>query len=88
MTYNIRKLVELRGQRHQSQAGAAAAVGVSQATLSRWENGEAEPNSEYRAAYAKALGITVEELGRIIYGGTSPSQPAPQRAKTRKAVRS
>lgn len=88
MTYENRNLARLREARFPSQADAAAAVGVSQATLSRWETGEAEPSGEYRTAYANALGIQVAELGRIVYAdpASAPRPPAPKRPRRGKGL--
>jgi len=92
MPYDKSKLTELREGRFTSQGEAAKAIGVSQATLSRWESGEAEPSGEYRTAYASALGIQVAELGRVVYAPTSvllsASTPRPSPLKrTRRGKR-
>lgn len=84
MTYDKRKLVQLRESKFDNQGQASEAIGISQATLSRWETGESEPHPEYRAAYAKALGITVQELGKIIYLESVPvSTPSTDRHSRR-----
>jgi transcriptional regulator with XRE-family HTH domain len=33
----------------------------------RWDRGITEPAAAYRKAYAESLGISVGELGRIVY---------------------
>lgn len=56
---------------------------TDQGTVLRWERFDTEPSPTYREAYSKALGISVEELGRIIYAGRkakpSPVKVSPKR---------
>lgn len=73
-----RYLVDLRKGRFRNQASAAAAIGVSQMTLSRWETTDAEPRPAARPAYAAALGLTLAELGAAIYDPSSVQSPAAQ----------
>ena len=42
-------------------------TGATQAAISRWENGQGEPQEKFRAKYAAALGITGRELGAVFY---------------------
>jgi transcriptional regulator with XRE-family HTH domain len=52
----------LREQRRMSQADLAAAVGISQPTLSRFERGDGQPNALTMRRLADALGISVDDL--------------------------
>jgi transcriptional regulator with XRE-family HTH domain len=45
-----------------TQAQVAALVGVGEATVSRWESGDREPRATELKAWARALGLTVDEL--------------------------
>jgi DNA-binding XRE family transcriptional regulator len=45
-----------------TQAQVAATVGVGEATLSRWESGDREPRATELKLWARALGLTVDEL--------------------------
>ena len=51
-----------RVMRGMSQAQAAAAIGVSNVTLSKWENGRAKPSADSLMKMAKAYGTTIDEL--------------------------
>ena len=54
--YNIRKLLNL------SQAALASFCGTTQATVSRWEKGELQPDREQIAKiiiYAKSIGVDI-----------------------------
>jgi transcriptional regulator with XRE-family HTH domain len=55
----LRKKVLIREIADQAKCTRSAVV--------RWDNGVTEPASDYRKAYAKALDISVGELGRIVY---------------------
>lgn len=54
-------------------------VGIDDGAVSRWERFETEPHPEFRAKYASALRITVEELGRIVYLGRQEREQAKRR---------
>ena len=56
----------LRQGKRLSQPGAGKAVGVSGATIARWENGQAEPSTTDGERYASVLGISQEEFNRLI----------------------
>lgn len=45
-----------------SQQGLAAAAGVPQTTISRWENGTTPHTIQNLIAVAEALGVTLDEL--------------------------
>jgi DNA-binding XRE family transcriptional regulator len=51
-----------RGWLCQTQEEVAAKVGVAKQTLSLWERGEAAPRIEHAIAWAKALGLEVNQL--------------------------
>ena len=52
----------LRVKRGMSQAQAAAAIGVSYVTLSKWENGRAKPSADSLIKLARAYACTVDDL--------------------------
>ena len=56
----------LRQQQGLTQRDMAKQVGISQAQISLHEKGEDLPRSAVRVRYARALGISVEELEDII----------------------
>ena len=47
-----------------TQAKAAELLGVSDATISQWENGETNPKTSRLAKVAEVYGCTIEELLR------------------------
>lgn len=64
----------------------ASLCGTDQGTVLRWERFDTEPSPSYRDAYSKALGISVEELGRIIYAGRR-SKPSPVKVSPKRRAR-
>lgn len=63
MTTNYKEA--LKYQREQaclSQHQLAEKTGISQANISRWENGETIPNIEFCIKLADFYGITLDEL--------------------------
>lgn len=73
-TANLQALREERGL---TLAELALIVGTHESSISRWEAGVTEPREEHRAAYAGALGITVEQLGALIYARSAATASAP-----------
>lgn len=65
----VSKLTDLRLKHRLSLDDVAIDTGAFRSAISRWENGKAEPTAQFRVAYAKCLGLTVQELGTLIYGG-------------------
>lgn len=63
------KLQTLRLEKRLSLDDVAIDTGAFRSAISRWENGLTEPTAQFRAAYAKCLGLTLAELGALIYGG-------------------
>ena len=57
-------LKEHRTQRHMTQEFVAEALGVSRQTVSKWENGSADPSTTNLLALAKLYGVTAEDLLR------------------------
>ncbi len=56
------KLVRLRKQRGMSQEELAAKLGVSRQAVSKWERGEASPDTYNLIQLARAYGTTLDEL--------------------------
>lgn len=54
--YNARKAAKL------TQAQAADLIGVTDATISQWENGETRPKTSRLAKVAEVYGCTIDEL--------------------------
>ncbi len=65
-------LQELRLAQGKEQHEIGDEVGADGSTVSLWETYGREPRPGFRNAYSKALGITVGELGRIIYQHAAP----------------
>jgi len=80
---NKQPLAKLRNDLGLTLKQVAERINADDAAVSRWERFESEPHPEYRCAYAKTLGISLQELGRIIYTGRlSASRPsAPKRTR-------
>jgi ribosome-binding protein aMBF1 (putative translation factor) len=65
------RIAELRSQRQAdavrasdwTQAGLARKVGASVRSVKAWEAGDAVPRLFYRRRLAKALGVSISELG-------------------------
>lgn len=62
------KLMKLREGLGLTLLDVFKATGAVRAAISRWENGQGEPQLKFREKYAQVLGITKAELGAIIYG--------------------
>jgi DNA-binding XRE family transcriptional regulator len=61
-------LAAARERAGHTQATLAAAVGVLTQTVSYWETGAKGPRARYRSPLAMALGISLEDLDRLIRG--------------------
>lgn len=59
-------LKEHRTQRHMTQEFVAEALGVSRQTVSKWENGSADPSTTNLLALAKLYSVTAEDLLREV----------------------
>lgn len=87
-------LAELRKQTGLSQEDAAAALGVSRQTISRWENGVSVPTGENLRALAQLYETSVDALLRedtALPDGESaavkdPAHPAPRRKLRRRIL--
>ena len=55
-------LIQLRQTARKSQTEVAAALGVTQRNLTRWERAEVAPNLRYLIALAKFFGVAVDKL--------------------------
>lgn len=60
-------LQTLRLAKNLRQRDVAAKVGTGESVVCLWETFAREPSDQHRRAYSRVLGITVGELGRIIY---------------------
>ena len=56
------KLKELRKLKGMTQQETADALGISQVTYSRYENGEREPSNQMLITLSVFFGVTVDEL--------------------------
>lgn len=56
------RIKNLRLKNHLTQAQVAKGAEVDQSTVSYWEKGRQEPNSEQRKRLCQFLGITQSEL--------------------------
>lgn len=66
-----------RSERGLSQEKLAELVGVSRQAVSKWELGDAVPDTDKLIPLAKALGVTVDELL-----GNSPEEPETETPNT------
>ena len=55
-------LYQLRSEKGLSQARLGEMLGVTNKSVSKWENGTAKPNTNLLPRIAEILGVTVEEL--------------------------
>ena len=58
------RIIELRSARGLSQEALANELGLSRQAVSRWERGEALPDTENLIALADLFGVTLDELVR------------------------
>jgi transcriptional regulator with XRE-family HTH domain len=66
MGNRIREIREALRREHPERYGQAAValrVGVDVSTLRRWESGKSVPTRHHARVLARALGVTVEQLG-------------------------
>jgi DNA-binding XRE family transcriptional regulator/tetratricopeptide (TPR) repeat protein len=57
-----------------TQESLAAAVGVEFSTVGRWERGDLTPQPYRRPRVAKALGVSLEELGTLLTTTAAPAR--------------
>lgn len=60
-------LQTMRAQRGYSLDDVAACCDCGRSVASLWERGLRDPTAPYRKKYATMLGLTVGELGRLVY---------------------
>lgn len=58
----MKSMRELRVKQNIKQEAIATAMGVSVATVSRWETGEFFPQADKLPLLARVLGCTIDEL--------------------------
>lgn len=56
------RIKDLRKQKHISQTELGKFVGVSQTTVTAWENGRAEPSSAFLSKLADLFNVTTDYL--------------------------
>ena len=67
-----------RVERDWDQERFAQALGINQATVSKWERRISEPSRANRAALAELMGLTVAEIGAVV--ARTSITPVPTRA--------
>ena len=65
-------ICELREKKGLSQSQLGEKLGVTNKAVSRWENGGAYPSTELMLPLAKELGVTIEDLYKVISEDKSP----------------
>lgn len=65
-------ICELREKKGLSQSQLGEKLGVTNKAVSRWENGGAYPSTELMLPLAKELGVTIEDLYKVIYEDKTP----------------
>ena len=71
------RIIELRTAHSLSQEALANQLSLSRQAVSRWERGEALPDTENLIALADLFGVTLDELVRPQAAG-APEEPAPE----------
>lgn len=67
--HSLHPLHARRLERHLSLEDVAADCGTFRSTVSRWENGKADPIPGVRKKLAASMNWTLAELGAHIYAG-------------------
>ena len=65
-------ICELREKKGLSQRQLGEKLGVTNKAVSRWENGGAYPSTDLMLPLAKELGVTIEDLYKVISEDKSP----------------
>lgn len=65
-------ICELREKKGLSQSQLGEKLGVTNKAVSRWETGSAYPSTELMLPLAKELGVTIEDLYKVISEDKSP----------------
>ena len=74
----IQRLCKLRKEHGYSQEQLADALGISRQAVSKWERGEASPDTDNLIALARLYGVTVDE---VLFNKSLP-EPAAQPSRT------
>lgn len=65
-------ICDLREKKGLTQSELGEKLGVTNKAVSRWENGGAYPSTELMLPLAKVLGVTIEELYKVISEDKTP----------------
>lgn len=68
-------LYELRTKKGMSQSELAEILGVTNKAVSKWETGAAYPSSKLIYPLAKALGVSIEEMYRVMSESEKEKNP-------------
>ena len=72
---------DIRRRNYMNQSQFANKIGVTQGTISQWENNLTRPNSEQLRSISSAFNISIDDLLR----GENTTEPAPGVPKTKEA---
>lgn len=76
------ELKRLRKQRQLTQEKLAEAFGVSQSTITSWENGTRKPTTDFIPTIAEFFGVSSDSLLGMIDNDKSPNAEEPRTPKT------
>lgn len=71
------RLIAARKAAGKSQERVAELVGVDRTTVGTWERGEYTPQPDQRAAYAEAIGVSLDELHAMLSSAPSVAGEVP-----------
>ena len=72
---------DIRRRNYMNQSQFANKIGITQGTISQWENNLTRPNSEQLRSISSAFNISIDDLLR----GENTTEPAPGVPKTKEA---
>ena len=71
------RLIAARKAAGRTQERVAELIGVDRTTIGTWERGEYTPRPDQRAAYAEAIGVTLDELHAMLSSAPAASGEIP-----------